>query len=222
VRYLPVFALLLTLISCGGRPHPKGYYDLLKVEDSLKADNQKLYAKLQERTQGAEDHVDTFPVPPGYEKRPYVRLLKVKKAVLDMNHYLDDLKVEVFTHVDGNTNTQATMMGLKDMLHPGNTSTTTHYFIGDDADNVTGAAKTIREKLVQLRDLLIVYAAADPGIKTDALRSGNEIVSWDKKEKSWEVSHFYDATAAEAYVELTRLQNLVLSAGNEAMDKIQH
>jgi hypothetical protein len=212
LRIPAAFLLLFFLAACGGRPHPVGYYDLVKIDDSLKAENNELIRNIQIRTQGAEDNVDNL---------KEVRMMKVKKEILEINRFLNDVKIEVFSKVDANYDSQATMMDLKDMQHPGEVSVTTHYFIGDDPENVTGKAKDIKMKLVQLKELLKTVAGNK--MNDDAwkgIATGDETTEWDGKTKSWEVARFYKVNAAEAYVELTRLQNAVLKAGDEVISRI--
>jgi hypothetical protein len=208
---------VVVLAACSGRPHPVDYYKLVKVDDSLKTANLEILSIL---TAQAEDQLDTTPLPPGYSERPSVRVGNIENAVEKMNDFLSDIKVEIFDRVDGNLPAQSTMMSLKDMQHPGNTDVTTHYFIGDDPKNITGKAKELKEKLFRLGELLKQNTHNKIAeVELSGITVKDE-PDWNGRTVSWEVAHFYKVTAAEAYVELTRLQNAVLRAGLGAADAI--
>ena|ERR1051326_3286622 len=134
----------------------------------------------------------------------YDKAMAVRKLSADMIKYIEDLKNKLMRDVDG----VDTLSNLRYLNSKDNYDKPTHYMIGDDPENATGEAKTLKEKLKAYKDALMGQvpekerANLKLGLETEDVYSFAE-----EKKVKWEDNAFYHNPIAAVITILSKLQN---------------
>lgn len=134
----------------------------------------------------------------------YEKALKVKKLSDEMVKYMEDVKTELFSIVDGVPIEQAKSKGLKDMEAKDNYDKPTRYFIGQTGD---AKAKEIKNKINAYKKDLAKVVGEEGFAKTidRMLITDGKYQSADGASETWEQHNFERLVAAACYTILNKL-----------------
>lgn len=143
----------------------------------------------------------------------------VKARSHELNEYINELKSELYVHVQGVTKAVADTMDLNTLESKDNYDIPTHFLIGENPEKATGKAKELKDKIVKFReDILNLIPEKDRrhlklGLNTDDVYSKME-----EKNISWENNAFYHSPMAAVITILSKIQNDVKNAEGDVIN----
>lgn len=163
----------------------------------------------------------------------YEAALKAKEMSEELDHYIKELKIELFMLADGKPREEVENADIKDLDAKDNVDKPHYLLIGESVDGSGGKSRELKDKLNKYKADLIallndpkidipnkpkeIEKLADLGINTE----DNPNASPDKPfEKYWETNTFAEIPLAAVICMLSQIQNQVKNAEATIVNKL--
>ena len=154
-------------------------------------------------------------------------IIRVKTLSDELNNFIEDIKIELISKVDGIDNTEAKVKIKNPLLinSKDNYDIPMSILLGNTEDGKSGKASQIKIKIESLKDSLMSYCSGDENAVTiikKSLSTESPIHYTDKGLPfvNWEISNFYRVIAISALNKLCFFQRNVRIAELETLESL--
>lgn len=127
--------------------------------------------------------------------------------------YIYKMRAELLSFSEGIPENMADTLSISLVEHPTDYDTPTHYFIGEDPNNITGKAKDLQIALTQYLNDNYERQQVEKIVPRTIYIEETDV------EISWASYNFYHKSIAEALTTLLKIQTNILKADKAALEK---